>query len=91
MKLEDFFKEDLVKIDSSLRRFLPRTDVYPQSLHEAMHYAVLMGGKRFRRYGSIAVLFPASNIHNKPAAIHNSELNGNRNKAILHIIAPIKK
>lgn len=55
MKLEDFFKEDLVKIDSRLRHFLPRTDIYPQSLHEAMHYSVLMGGKRFRPLLAVSV------------------------------------
>lgn len=55
MKLEDFFKDDLVKIDSGLRRFLPRTDVYPQSLHEAMHYSVLIGGKRFRPLLTLSV------------------------------------
>ncbi len=39
----------------------------------------------------MAVLFPASKIHNKPAAIHNELLNGNKNKAILQMMAPIKK
>ncbi|MBP9864889.1 MAG: polyprenyl synthetase family protein [Candidatus Omnitrophica bacterium] len=55
MKFEDFFKEDLGKINSALRRFLPRIDLYPQSLHEAMHYSVLIGGKRFRPLLTLAV------------------------------------
>jgi len=55
LKLEDFFKEDLARIDTSLRRFLPLADVYPQALHEAMHYSVLMGGKRFRPLLTLSV------------------------------------
>ena len=43
------------------------------------------------RYGSMAVLLPASSIHNKPAAIHNALLKGNKNNAMLQTIAPIKK
>ena len=43
------------------------------------------------RYGSIAVLLPASNNHNKPTAIHKARLKGKRKRAILQSIAPIKK
>ena len=35
-------------IEQGLRRFLPRTTAYPSDVHEAMRYAVLGGGKRFR-------------------------------------------
>ena len=31
-----------------MKRFLPRASAYPPLVHEAMHYAVLGGGKRFR-------------------------------------------
>ena len=43
------------------------------------------------RYGSIAVLFAASSIHNNPAAIHNELLKGYTNKHKLQSNAPIKK
>ncbi len=36
------------KIESALRRYLPSEASYPKEIHEAMHYAVLNGGKRFR-------------------------------------------
>lgn len=55
MKFEEYFKTDLSKIDSALRKFLPRIDLYPQTLHEAMHYSVLIGGKRFRPLLTLAV------------------------------------
>lgn len=36
------------RIDQALDRFLPSPEVRPGVLHEAMRYAVLSGGKRFR-------------------------------------------
>lgn len=36
------------KIESALRRYLPAENSRPTEVHEAMHYAVLNGGKRFR-------------------------------------------
>lgn len=35
-------------IESALRRHLPLRNLPPREIHEAMHYAVLNGGKRFR-------------------------------------------
>lgn len=49
------FEDFLKRTDAGLRKFLPRTDLYPQSLHEAMHYAVLTGGKRFRPLLTLSV------------------------------------
>ena len=39
----------------------------------------------------MAVLLPASNIQSKPAAIHSSELKGNKNSAILQHNSSYKK
>ena len=55
MKYEEFFAAFLQRIDQSLRHFLPRVELYPQTLHEAMHYAVLNGGKRFRPLLALSV------------------------------------
>jgi geranylgeranyl diphosphate synthase type II len=35
-------------IEKALEQSLPREDAYPREIHEAMRYAVLGGGKRFR-------------------------------------------
>ena len=43
------------------------------------------------RYGSIAVLFPASRIHSRPTAIQSALLKGKAKRARLHMIAPIRK
>ena len=44
----DYFRDDIQAIDETLKQVLPRLESYPQNLHEAMHYAVFSGGKRFR-------------------------------------------
>lgn len=36
------------RVDAALARFLPPTEQTPTQLHDAMHYAVLGGGKRIR-------------------------------------------
>ena len=36
------------RIDRALAAALPQTDAGPGKLHEAMHHAVLLGGKRMR-------------------------------------------
>jgi len=48
LSYEDVFKEELEFLDRALHEFLPSAEIYPQSLHQAMRYAVLGGGKRFR-------------------------------------------
>jgi len=35
-------------IEKALKRYLPAESLYPREIHEAMRYAVLNGGKRFR-------------------------------------------
>ena len=36
------------KVDTYLEEILPKTTIPPVKLHEAMHYAVINGGKRVR-------------------------------------------
>ena len=40
--------KDLPLIEKALRQFLPSNQIHPCQIHEAMRYAVLDGGKRFR-------------------------------------------
>lgn len=48
MKYEVYFKRHISLIENELARVLPPEDHCPSVLHEAMRYAVLTGGKRFR-------------------------------------------
>lgn len=48
MKYEIYFKQYLARIEKLLGKLLPKTGSYPPVLHEAMRYAVLGEGKRFR-------------------------------------------
>ena len=48
MKLPAFFEEDRVAVDASLDRLLPPESTKPSSIHQAMRYSVLAGGKRIR-------------------------------------------
>ncbi|MFA6600219.1 MAG: polyprenyl synthetase family protein [Candidatus Omnitrophota bacterium] len=48
MKYETCFKAELSAVEETLDRLLPQEKHYPGVLHEAMRYAVLSGGKRFR-------------------------------------------
>jgi geranylgeranyl diphosphate synthase type II len=48
LKYEIYFKGFLEAIDANLQKILPPEKHYPAVLHEAMHYAVFTGGKRFR-------------------------------------------
>jgi geranylgeranyl diphosphate synthase, type II len=41
-------------VDASLERHLPPADTYPPTIHQAMRYAVLGGGKRIRPIAAIA-------------------------------------
>lgn len=52
--LQAFLAEKKKSIDSSLDSFLPKADQEPRRLHQAMRYAVLDGGKRFRPILAIA-------------------------------------
>lgn len=46
--LESNLQQYSARIQQALIRFLPDINLEPQSLHQAMHYAVLNGGKRIR-------------------------------------------
>jgi len=48
LKYEIQFKPFLEAIEKTLLKVLPPESRYPQTLHEAIHYAVFTGGKRFR-------------------------------------------
>jgi geranylgeranyl diphosphate synthase type II len=48
MELKLFLKEQCVRIDAALDRYLPRETELPHSLHKAMRYSVFAGGKRVR-------------------------------------------
>jgi geranylgeranyl diphosphate synthase, type II len=46
--LETYLKDRRVLVDAALDRFLPSEDTPPPSVHRAMRYSVLAGGKRLR-------------------------------------------
>jgi geranylgeranyl diphosphate synthase, type II len=48
VKVPAFFEEDRIVVDASLDRLLPAESVQPSSIHQAMRYSVLAGGKRIR-------------------------------------------
>lgn len=48
MSYEKTFQGFISAVDAKLRQILPPSDHVPAQLHEAMHYAVFTGGKRFR-------------------------------------------
>ena len=48
MKLPAFFEEDRKLVDAELDRLLPLEDARPASIHRAMRYSVMAGGKRLR-------------------------------------------
>jgi geranylgeranyl diphosphate synthase, type II len=48
LTLPSFFEDDRVAVDASLDRLLPAEETQPVSIHQAMRYSVLAGGKRIR-------------------------------------------
>jgi geranylgeranyl diphosphate synthase type II len=48
MKQPAFFEEDRKAVDSALERLLPPEDARPASIHRALRYSVMAGGKRIR-------------------------------------------
>ena len=48
MSVEDFIKSSQESVNAELSRQLPPSNKEPSELHQAMHYAVLNGGKRLR-------------------------------------------
>ena len=52
--IETYLSHKKKIIDKALDRFLPRPDIYPSSIHQAMRYSVLGTGKRFRPILAVA-------------------------------------
>ncbi len=48
MSYDKTFQPLIQIVDAKLKKILPPAEHAPQTLHEAMHYAVFTGGKRFR-------------------------------------------
>jgi geranylgeranyl diphosphate synthase, type II len=48
MRLPAFFEEDRLAVDAAIDRLLPSETTPPESVHQAMRYSVLAGGKRIR-------------------------------------------
>ena len=64
--LEAYLKERRVLVDAALDRFLPSEDTPPPSVHRAMRYSVLAGGKRLR---PILVIAGAEVVGASPSAV----------------------
>ena len=47
-RLEELLRSHAVRVETVLERWLPPVHIQPPRLHEAMRYAVLLGGKRIR-------------------------------------------
>ncbi|OGR34931.1 MAG: polyprenyl synthetase [Desulfuromonadales bacterium GWD2_61_12] len=48
MDLSNYLTERTALVDAALDRFLPREEILPARLHQAMRYSVFAGGKRIR-------------------------------------------
>jgi geranylgeranyl diphosphate synthase type II len=48
MKLPAFLEEDRIAVDEALDRLLPPETTTPETIHRAMRYSVMAGGKRIR-------------------------------------------
>ncbi|HVC00433.1 MAG TPA: farnesyl diphosphate synthase [Candidatus Dormibacteraeota bacterium] len=48
MKLRSFLEENRAEVDRALDRLLPAESTQPESIHRAMRYSALAGGKRIR-------------------------------------------
>ena len=48
MSASQYLSEGKKLIDERMLSFLPQGKAYPESIHEAMHYSLLAGGKRLR-------------------------------------------
>ena len=48
MDLQAYLQNRSTLVDEALDRWLPRQDILPQALHQAMRYSVFAGGKRLR-------------------------------------------
>ncbi|MEC7640941.1 MAG: farnesyl diphosphate synthase [Nitrospinota bacterium] len=48
MSAKQYLSEGKKLVDEAIARYLPEEDTYPESIHQAMQYSVLAGGKRLR-------------------------------------------
>jgi len=64
--LEAYLQERRRLVDSALERFLPSEDTPPPSVHRAMRYSVLAGGKRLR---PILVIAGAELVGASPSSV----------------------
>jgi geranylgeranyl diphosphate synthase type II len=48
MKLPAFLEQDRIEVDAALDRLLPAETTAPETIHRAMRYSVMAGGKRIR-------------------------------------------
>ena len=48
LNLNDYFKQNIARVDDWLDRLLPSVETPPARIHEAMRYSVFAGGKRLR-------------------------------------------
>ena len=73
MTLREYLADRRALVDATLDRHLPPADTQPPSIHEAMRYAVLGGGKRIRPIAAIAASEAVgADIH--PLLMHLSAL-----------------
>lgn len=54
LDLKEHLKEKKKMVDEFLDGYLPKPDIHPKALHEAMRYSLFAGGKRIRPILSIA-------------------------------------
>jgi len=47
-QMESYLKQKASEVNRSLDRFLPPARAFPPTIHQAMRYSVLNGGKRLR-------------------------------------------
>jgi geranylgeranyl diphosphate synthase type II len=68
--INEYFKQNIIRIDDWLNRLLPAETTAPAKIHEAMRYSVFAGGKRLRPILTIATgdLFNAPENELLPAA-----------------------
>src|SRR5438128_8461079 len=64
--LDGYLKERRALVDAALERFLPGEDTPPPTVHRAMRYSVMAGGKRLR---PILVIAGAEAVGATPAIV----------------------
>ncbi|MGH9844609.1 MAG: polyprenyl synthetase family protein [Blastocatellia bacterium] len=70
MNINEYFKQNVARVDAWLDRLLPAQSASPSIIHEAMRYSVFAGGKRLRPVLAIAAggIFDADERELLPAA-----------------------